>query len=400
MKKNITINLCGRLFQIDEDAYEMLQHYTESLRSHFGRQVGGEEIANDIEARIAELFDELKQRGNEAVTIDHVKDIITRIGKPEELTGEEEKSDFSWQQEGQRVYDHVRSSGRRAYDNLRASTADKRLFRNPKDKLVFGVLSGVAAYTNTDVLFWRLGTVIFTFFYGIGFLIYIVMAIIMPEAKTPEQRLQMEGKEVNPQNLADVVVDEKRTPSESGSGLREVFSLLMKIIIGFFVGIAVIVGFVLAVAFFGVLMTAVFALVMPARSAIELPFTLGGMGLTEVWQYHPAVLIVFTLSLLATLFIPVYAIIHMVLSLSKKVKPMSVTQRVVCVLLWLMAVCCVIPSGGSIGMLHEQYRRDRTEQYNQQMDSIVAAQQSVIDEIDSLATEAIVAFSDTASANK
>ncbi len=70
MKKNITINLCGRLFQIDEDAYEMLQHYTDSLRSYFGKQEGGEEIADDIEARIAELLDELKQQGNEAVTID------------------------------------------------------------------------------------------------------------------------------------------------------------------------------------------------------------------------------------------------------------------------------------------------------------------------------------------
>ena len=62
MKKNITINLCGRLFQIDEDAYEMLQRYTESLRASFGKEEGGEEIADDIEERIAELFDELKTR--------------------------------------------------------------------------------------------------------------------------------------------------------------------------------------------------------------------------------------------------------------------------------------------------------------------------------------------------
>ena len=90
MKKNITINLCGRLFQIDEDAYEMLQHYIESLRSSFGREEGGDEIVDDIEARIAELFDELRQQGIEAVTIDHVKDIITRIGEPEQLTGGDE----------------------------------------------------------------------------------------------------------------------------------------------------------------------------------------------------------------------------------------------------------------------------------------------------------------------
>ena len=103
MKKNITINLCGRLFQIDEDAYDMLQNYIESLRSHFGRQTGGDEIVNDIEERVAELFDELKAKGTEAITIDHVKDIITRIGKPEELAGEEGNEEFDWRKDRKSV---------------------------------------------------------------------------------------------------------------------------------------------------------------------------------------------------------------------------------------------------------------------------------------------------------
>ena len=94
MKKNITINLCGRLFQIDEDAYELLQHYIESLRHSFGKSEGGDEIVDDIEARIAELFTELREQGNEAITIDHVKAIISRIGEPEQLT-ENEESDKS-----------------------------------------------------------------------------------------------------------------------------------------------------------------------------------------------------------------------------------------------------------------------------------------------------------------
>ena len=82
MKKNITINLSGRLFQIDEDACNMLQHYVDSLRSAFGKEEGGDEIVDDIETRIAELFDELKTQGNEAINISHVKDIISRIGRP------------------------------------------------------------------------------------------------------------------------------------------------------------------------------------------------------------------------------------------------------------------------------------------------------------------------------
>ena len=89
MKKNITINLCGRLFNIDEDAYELLRHYTETLRNYFGKQQGGSEIADDIEERIAELLDELKRQGVEAVNIEHVKQVITRIGQPEEMDGSE-----------------------------------------------------------------------------------------------------------------------------------------------------------------------------------------------------------------------------------------------------------------------------------------------------------------------
>ena len=140
MKKNITINLCGRLFQIDEDAYELLQQYIESLRQSFGREEGGEEIVNDIEARIAELFAELKQQGIEAITIEHVKDIITRIGKPEELKGEEETNDS---ENGGHKYDSFQTAAQGIKDSFRARTAGKRLYRNPNDKMVAGVLSPV-----------------------------------------------------------------------------------------------------------------------------------------------------------------------------------------------------------------------------------------------------------------
>lgn len=356
MKKNITINLCGRLFQIDEDAYEMLQHYTDSLRSHFGKQEGGDEIANDIEARIAELFDELKQKGNEAITIEHVKDIITRIGKPEQLTDDEEQEESDWKAEGQRAFEQVRSK-----------MAGRRLYRNPNDKMVAGVMSGIAAYTGVDVTICRLGAVLFTLCYGIGLIVYIVLAIVLPQANTPEEKLQMQGKEVNPQNLADAVVDDRQQPSTHSNGLREVFSVLLKIVIGFFVGIAILVGFVLAIAFFGVLMTTVFALAMPATTAVTLPFTLGGMGLTEVWNEHPALLIGFTISLLAVLFLPLYAIIHMILSLTKKIQPMGVVQRIVCIVLWMIALFCAIPLGSSVGMLHDQYRYERIAEDNQWM---------------------------------
>ena len=96
MKKNIQINLCGRLYQIDEDAYELLSHYTETLRNYFMKQEGGSEIADDIEQRIAELFDELMGNGTQAITIENVQSIISQIGDLKDITeGDEQDARLS-----------------------------------------------------------------------------------------------------------------------------------------------------------------------------------------------------------------------------------------------------------------------------------------------------------------
>ena len=344
MKKNITINLCGRLFQIDEDAYEMLQHYTDSLRSYFGKQEGGEEIADDIEARIAELLDELKQQGNEAVTIDHVRDIISRIGKPEQLAGDNDGT--SSQQ----------PAGESILDGFRSRMSGRRLYRNPKDKMVAGVLSGFGAYTGTDPTIWRLLMVLFTFVYGIGLVVYVILAFLLPEAKTPEELLQMEGKEVTPQNLASMVTsdtDEKPRPNI----LRAICSIILKIgfgIVVFFLALsclAMIAGLIFLVV------AIVSALVLPLSA--DMPFSLEAMGLAEIYQNHTWVLVVFAISLLLLLVIPVYAIIHLVLSLVGKVQPMGMTQRIVWLVLWLIALCGVVPTGIMMGTYHDEYRQQR-----------------------------------------
>ena len=80
MKKNININLFGTLYSIDEDAYELLKKYQDNMRSYYSRREGGEEIADDVEHRVAELFAELRKQGFEAITIEQVEEIIHRIG--------------------------------------------------------------------------------------------------------------------------------------------------------------------------------------------------------------------------------------------------------------------------------------------------------------------------------
>jgi phage shock protein PspC (stress-responsive transcriptional regulator) len=338
MKKNITINLCGRLFQIDEDAYEMLQHYTESLRASFGKEEGGEEIADDIEERIAELFDELKQNGVEAITIDHVKDIITRIGEPEQLTNDDsgEWKEESGKNSGHR-YDSFRSAAEGVYDNVRARTSGKRLYRNPNDRMIAGVMSGLAAYTNTDVTWWRLGIVLSVLIYGFGILAYIVLAIVLPSAKTPEEQLQMQGREVTPQNLANVVVENGQMPVKRNGCLGAFVTALLVLF-------AVIVGLPLLVSLFLVVISFIVVFTVPTAVHLSLPFDIGFLELPELITLYPWAVVTFMVGLLLTLLIPVYAIAHMFFSRANKIKPMGIGQRIFWVVLWVASLCCMIPS--------------------------------------------------------
>ena len=85
MKKTLTVNLGGTVYHIDEDAYVLLDNYLNNLRYHFRKSEGAEEIVRDMEARIAELFDEYLHQGHQVVTIEEVEAVIARMGKPEEL---------------------------------------------------------------------------------------------------------------------------------------------------------------------------------------------------------------------------------------------------------------------------------------------------------------------------
>lgn len=85
MKENIQVNLFGTIYHMDKDAYELLKKYEDNMRQYFSRREDGDEIADDIEHRVAELIEDLRQNGTEAITIEHVEDIIRRIGRPEDL---------------------------------------------------------------------------------------------------------------------------------------------------------------------------------------------------------------------------------------------------------------------------------------------------------------------------
>ena len=359
MKKNITINLCGRLFQIDEDAYELLQQYIESLRASFGKEEGGEEIVNDIEARIAELFVELRQQGIEAITIDHVKDIITRIGRPEELADNNENENKD--EKSGHKYDSFRSAAKDICDNVRARTAGKRLYRNPKDKMLAGVCSGFAAYTNSDPVVWRLLAVVLVLVYGVGIIGYIVLAIILPEARTPEQLLQMEGKDVTPQNLADVVVDDKQSAQSRRSLLGSIVSVMLKLLAGLLFVLFVIVGLVLLVCFLLAAGSLIIVFTVPGASHRSLPFDLGYMNLPELYAAHPWLVVIFIVSLLLAFITPLYAIVHGLFAKAGKIKPMGTWQNVAWIVLWLIAMFSLFPSLFALQDLRQAERQAEQE---------------------------------------
>lgn len=222
MKKNISINLFGTLYNIDEDAYNLLENYLKSMQRYFGRQEGGEEIADDIEHRVAELLWQRHEAGMTAVDIDVVKEIIDTIGNAEQIASESgskaDKFRSSYDKQGNSLKEDFRlfanDAGRLAsdaYDKGKQHVSTHRFYRCANDKVLGGVCSGLAAYFDAgEPLIWRLGAIALTLL-GVGLplpIIYIVVWLVTPAALTPEDRLRQQGKAITPDNLAQQVKED------------------------------------------------------------------------------------------------------------------------------------------------------------------------------------------------
>lgn len=189
MKKTLTVNLGGTVYHIDEDAYRLLDNYLCNLRLHFRKQQGAEEIVNDIEMRISELFTEKLNAGSQVVTVADVEEVIARMGKPEDIdgVGEEEEKE--------------KRSGS-------AGTLNHRLFRDPDNKVLGGIASGVAAYFDCDLTLVRILFILLLFVpYGPMLVLYIVGWIVIPEARTAAEKLSMHGEAVTIENIGKTVTD-------------------------------------------------------------------------------------------------------------------------------------------------------------------------------------------------
>ena len=184
MNKTITINLAGLVFHIDDNAYDVLRAYLEKLNAHFAGPAG-KEVLNDIEARIAEMFSEKQTSSKNVIVLEDVNDVIAVMGTPEDIAGSATDNTT----EAASSAEAIRGSGR------------KRVYRNPDDKVLGGVCSGIAAYFDFDPMWLRLAFVLAVIFGGSGLLLYIILWIIIPEAKTLSEKMEMRGEAVNISNI-------------------------------------------------------------------------------------------------------------------------------------------------------------------------------------------------------
>ena len=173
MEKSIKINIAGVIFQISEDAYELLRDYLQSITARLSNIQGGSEMIDDIETRIAELFQSKPSWQTAVISREEVEEMISTMGSPEDIAG-----DLESETEGETYH--------RQY---------KKLCRNYDNSIIGGVCSGLSDYTGIDAVWIRIVFVLFTLVYLIGALVYIILWIALPGTGTAAYNRKRERRE-------------------------------------------------------------------------------------------------------------------------------------------------------------------------------------------------------------
>ncbi len=239
MKKTLTINLGGVVFHIEDDAYYALDTYLEGLKKKFATDPDRDEIIQDIEQRIAEIFRQNMKKADEPVTFEMVEEAKQTLGSANDIADEEEE-----------------------IPHASKSNNGKRLYRDSEKGVFGGVCAGLSPYMNIDLTLLRIIFVVllfassFTFFF-----VYLVLWIAVPEALSTSQRMEMKGEPVNITSIEKKVKDKqqnppkeptKKKPQSKGTTTGEtILKVFAWIVIGFFVLIILIVTLSLLAALFG-----------------------------------------------------------------------------------------------------------------------------------------------------
>ncbi|MFZ0280299.1 MAG: PspC domain-containing protein [Bacteroidales bacterium] len=186
MKITVSINLGGYSFNIDEDAYAELKRYLKNLEIHFAGEESSSEILSDIEARMSELLRSRLSGYKQVITIEDVREVIPIMGNPEDISdneGPSPKEKFS-------------------------TPGTHRMYRDPDKRIIGGVCSGMGAYWDLEPWIIRVIFVALALAGGLGILVYLILYVVLPEAKTTAQKIEMKGDPVNIHNITQSVKKE------------------------------------------------------------------------------------------------------------------------------------------------------------------------------------------------
>lgn len=189
MKKTISINISGMMFNVDEDAFSRLSEYLTSIKKHFEGTEGKAEIIADIESRIAELMQARINETRQVISIEDVQEIIAALGQPFEM-------------------DEDQADEKKSNANDYTYYSRKRFFRDGENRKIGGVAAGIAAYFSIDPTWIRVLFVLLVFASGFGLVLYAVLWLVVPEARTTAEKLEMKGEPVNVDNIERTITEE------------------------------------------------------------------------------------------------------------------------------------------------------------------------------------------------
>ncbi len=205
MKKTISIHLQGYPFLIEEDAYQVLSAYLQKLQEILRNSNGANEIIQDVELRMAELFSKQLENGKKVIELTGVQEVLTLLGNPEVFADTDGENSFSEAPKS---------------DEMRI---EKRLFRDEENAILGGVATGFANYFGIDVVVVRALFVLAVFIGGFGVPLYIILWIITPTAKTSLEKLQMKGKAVTLESIREEIEQASENIQQKTKGWSKSF---------------------------------------------------------------------------------------------------------------------------------------------------------------------------------
>lgn len=249
MKKTVTANISGTIYNIEDDAFDLMQKYLNSIKMYFSSYEDSDEIFMDFENRISENLYSISNNANDVINSKHVAKIIEIMGKPEDfedLEIEDNNKDLTKlrRDNNDRIIAGV-AAGISDYfkidpfitrllfvltipvggfgfffylicwiampkSNMIQSTNRKKFYRDHDDRVIAGIAQGIANYFSiNDPFIIRLFFIALIFLNGFGFVLYLIIWISSNYAKTIKQKMDMSGVKLSVDNVEKFVKESK-----------------------------------------------------------------------------------------------------------------------------------------------------------------------------------------------